>query len=97
MCSSKLGTLDSFIAEHQQCLAGYSLCGTPLVNCLNPGILQTTANKAGSPDFTEVTNGPDSAGFLKSLELKVETLLKMETIEIIQQTQKLKLAYLILL
>ena len=88
VCSSKLSTLHSFIAEHQQAL-GYSLHGTPLVNYLNPAIFQTMANKMDTPTFTEAMNGPDSAGFLKAMELEMATLIEMETFDVIKRTSKL--------
>ena len=66
--SKLVGTLHSLIAEHQQCL-GCSLLSTPLVNYLNPAILQTMVNKADTPTFTEAIDGPTSTGFHKAMEL----------------------------
>ena len=39
------------------------------------------ANKADTPTFTEVMNGPDSAGFLKAMELEMTTLINMENLQ----------------
>ena len=48
------------------------------------------ANKANTPTFTEVMNGPDSAGFLKAMKLKMASLIEMDTFSVISRTSKLK-------
>ena len=58
LCNTNLGSLGSFIAEHQQNLSlGY------LVEFLYPALLITMANKDDTPTFIEAVIGPDTAGF----------------------------------
>ena len=87
-CSAKLSTLQAFVADHQHSLS-YTANGIPLVNVLNPAIFQTMATKTDTPTFTEAMNGPDAAGFLKAMEIKMTTLIQMETFDVIQRTHKL--------
>ena len=87
-CTWKLGFFQSYLAEHQQYL-GYSLSDTSLVDYLHPAILQTMANKADTPTFTEAMNEPDSSGFLKAMELEMTTLINMDTFSVILRTSKL--------
>ena len=89
MCSTKLGTLHSFIAEHQQFLS-YSIKGMLLVNYLNPAILQSMINRTITLTFTEAMNGPDSAGFINAIKLEMATLIEMETFDVVKRIYKHK-------
>ena len=89
MCSTKLGPLHSFMAEHQQFFS-YSINGTPLVNYFNPAILQSMMNRTDTPTFTEAMSGPDSAGFLKAMELEMMTLIGMKTFDVVKYLSKHK-------
>ena len=86
---SNLGTLGSFIAEHQQRLS-YTLDGPPLIDYLNPAILQAVASNADTPTFTEAMNGPDAAGFMKAMEVEINTLIKMDTFEVVDRQPWMK-------
>ena len=75
------------MAEHQHFLT----YGTPLVNYLNPAILRSLIDQTDTPAFTEATNGPDSAGFLKAMELETVTLIcEMETFDVVKHLSKHK-------
>ena len=89
MCSTNLGTLHSFIPEHQQFLS-YSIKGTPLVNYLNPGIVQSMSNLTKTPTFTEAMNGPNSAGFLRAMEPEISTFIDMDTFDVVKRLSKHK-------
>ena len=80
MWFTKLSTLHSFMAEHQQFLS-YSIKGIPLVY-LNPAI--------NTPTFTKAMNGPDCAGFLKAMESKMTTLIEMKTFDFVKHLSKHK-------
>ena len=47
-------------------------------------------NRTNIPTFTEAMNGPDSAGFLKAMELEMTTLIKLETFYVVERISKLK-------
>ena len=89
MYSTKLGTLHSFIAEHQQFLS-YSIKGTPLVNYLNPAILQSMNNRTDTPTFTKAMNGSDSDGFLRAMESEMCTLIDVGTFDVVKCLSKHK-------
>ena len=48
------------------------------------------ANKGNTPTFTEAMNAPDSADFLKAMELEMTTLINMNTFSVIPRTSKVK-------
>ena len=87
MHSTKLGTLHSFIAEHQQFLS-YSIKGTPLVNYLNLAILQSMINRTDTPTFTEAMNGSDSDSFLRAMESEMSTLIDIDTFDVVKHLSK---------
>ena len=58
----------------------HAIKGTPLVNYLNPAILQSLINRTDTTTFIEAMYGPDSAGFLKAMESEMATLIDMETL-----------------
>ena len=89
MCSTKHGTLHSFIAEHQQFLS-YSIKGKPLVNYLNPAMLQSMINCTGTSTFTDGMNGPDSARFLRAMESEMSTLIDMDAFDVVKYLSKHK-------
>ena len=86
ICTTKLGTLGSFIAEHQQHLSYDNL-----VSYLNPALLITMANKDDNPTFNEAISGPDAAGFMEAMKLELNTLIKMETFNIIDKAPWMKI------
>ena len=77
------------MTENQQLLS-HSIKGTPLVNYLNPAILQSMINRTDFPTFIGVTNGPDLAGCLKAMELEISTLFDMETFDVVKRLSKHK-------
>ena len=77
------------MAKHQQFLS-YSTKGAPLINYLNPAILQSMLNRTDTPTFTKAMNGPDSAGFPKAMELEMSTLFDMETFDVDKRLSKHK-------
>ena len=62
----------------------------PLVNYLNPAILQCMINRTDTPTFVKAMNGPDSAGFLKAMESEMATLIEMETVDVAKHLSKHK-------
>jgi len=89
LCHDKLGTLQSFIIEHQQNLT-VSPSGTPLVEYFNPALYMTVANSDDTPTFTEAMNGPDSAGFFKAMQIEIETLIRMEAFIVVDRESWMK-------
>ena len=81
-----MGTLGSFIAEHQQHLSHDNLVGN-----LNPALLITMANKDDNPTFNEAISGPDAAGFMEAMKLELNTLIKMDTFDIIDKAPWMKI------
>ena len=51
------------------------------------------ANKADIPTFADATNGPNSAVFLKAMELEMAIPIKMETFYVTTCTPKLKVIF----
>jgi len=88
--TNHLGTLTSFIAEHQRNLE-YSYDLQPLVDYLNPAILQIVVPNSDTPTFQEAMNGPNAAGFLKAMEIEVDTLQEMNTFEVIDRQPWMKI------
>ena len=87
-CHDKLGTLGSFIVEHQQYISHSS--GAQLVEYLNPALFMTVANQDDNPTLTEAMNGPDAAGFFKAMEQELETLIQMEVFIVLDRQPWMK-------
>jgi hypothetical protein len=79
-----LGTLGSFIVEHQQFLTTFP-SGMQLVEYLNPALYIPD-----NPTLTEAMNGPDAAGFFKAMELELATLIEMEAFTVVDRKSWMK-------
>ena len=88
-CSSKLATISSYMAEHQHSLID-TIDGCHLVNYLHPALLSILPIESDTPSFTEAMNGPNAAGFFKAMEIEIQTLLDMETFDIIDKLPWMK-------
>ena len=89
LCHDNLGTLGSFIIEHQQFLTVLS-SGIQLVEYLNPALYITVANQDDTPTLTEAMNGTDAAGFFKAMELELATLIEMEVFTVVDRKPWMK-------
>ena len=69
LVNSAKGTLGSFAAEYQQ-----NTTYDSLVNYLNPAAFATMANKEDNPTYKEALASPDATGFIRAMELEVETI-----------------------
>ena len=88
-CTSKLGSLGSFMIEHQQ-FCRETINGYPLLDYLNPAILTTLVNQSDTPSFTEAMNGPNAAGFFKAMETEIKTLITMDTFLVVDREPWMK-------
>jgi hypothetical protein len=48
-------------------------------------LLIAVANKEDNPTLKEAMNGPDSAGFMKAMEIKIETLIRMNAFVVVDR------------
>ena len=85
ICTSNLGTLGSFVAEHQQQM----LYGN-LINYLYPALLITMANKDDNSTFLEAVTGQDAARFMEAMKLELSTLVEMKTFNIVDKAPWMK-------
>jgi hypothetical protein len=89
LCHDNLGTLGSFIVEHQEFLTTLP-SGMQLVEYLNPALYITVANQDDNPTLTEALNGPEAAGFFKAMELELATLIEMEVFTVVDRKSWMK-------
>ena len=89
MCHDSLGTLGSFIVEHQQFLTTLP-SGLQLVEYLNPALYITVIGQDDTPTLTEAMNGPDAGGFFKAMELELATLIDMEVFTVVDRKPWMK-------
>ena len=52
--------------------------------------MTTIAAESDNPTLTEAMNGPNTAGFLKTTEIKIETLIDMETLNVVRRESWMK-------
>jgi hypothetical protein len=83
VCHSGLTTLGAFAYEVQKNISIQEGC--KLLECFNPALLVTIANKDDNPTLKEAMNGPDAAGFMKAMEIEVETLIRMEAFAVVDR------------
>jgi hypothetical protein len=56
----------------------------------NPVLLVTIANKEDNPTLKEAMDGPDAEGFMKAMEIEIETLIKMEAFVVVDKEAWMK-------
>jgi hypothetical protein len=83
VCNTGLTTLDSFKCELQKNLTHEN--GLQLLEYFNPALLVAIANKDDNPTLKEAMNSPDAAGFLKAMEIEIDTLIQMEAFIVIDK------------
>jgi hypothetical protein len=83
ICHSGITTLDAFACELHKNITHEDGC--QLLEYFNPALLVTVANKDDNPTLKEAMNGPDAAGFMKAMEIEIETLIKMEAFVVVDR------------
>jgi hypothetical protein len=83
MCHNGITTLDAFKSELHKNITYEN--GQRLVEYFNPALLIAVANKEDNPTLKEAMNGPDAAGFMKAMEIELDTLIQMEAFIIIEK------------
>jgi hypothetical protein len=76
VCHTGMTTLDAFKCEIHKNITYEN--GHQLLEYFNPALLITVANKEDNPKLKEAMNGPDAAGFMKAMEIEIETLIRMD-------------------
>jgi hypothetical protein len=76
-------TLDAFTCEIHKNITYEN--GHQLLEYFNPALLITVANKEDNPTLKEAMNGPDAAGFMKAMEIEIETLIKMDAFAVVDR------------
>ena len=61
-----------------------------LVDYLNPALFITLANKEDNPTYAEAMASPDQAGFLKAMDIKIQTLTSLDVYELVTRTANMK-------
>ena len=83
VCHTGLTTLDAFVSEvHKNTV--YEK-GQQMLEYFNPALLVTVADKEDNPTLKEAMNGPDAAGFMKAMEIEIETLIKMNAFLVVNK------------
>ena len=83
VCHTGLTTLDAFVCEiHKNTI--YEK-GHQLLEYYNPALLITVADKEDNPTLKEAMNGPDATGFMKAMEIEIETLIKMNAFIVVDK------------
>jgi hypothetical protein len=85
VCHNNLTTLDAFACELQKNITYQN--GYKLLEYFNPALLITVANKEDNPTLKEAMNSPDAAGFMKAMEIELDTLIQMEAFIIVDKKQ----------
>jgi hypothetical protein len=83
VCHTGLTTLDAFKCELHKNMVYKK--GQQLIEYLNPALLVTVADKEDNPTLKEAMNGPDAAGFMKAMEIEIETLIKMNAFVVVDK------------
>jgi hypothetical protein len=83
VCHTDLTTLDAFVCEVNR-NATYEN-SQQLLEYFNPALLVTVADKEDNPTLKEAMNGPDAAGFMKAMEIEIETLIKMSAFIVVDK------------
>jgi hypothetical protein len=78
-------TLDAFKCEIQKNLTYENGYGIQMLEYFNPALLIAIANKDDNPTLKEAMNSPDSAGFMKAMEIEIDTLIRMEAFIVIDK------------
>jgi hypothetical protein len=78
-----LTTLDAFACELHKNTVYEN--GQQLLEYFNPALLVTVADKEDNPTLKEAMNGPDAAGFMKAMEIEIETLIKMSAFIVVDK------------
>jgi hypothetical protein len=82
-CHTGLTTLDAFACELHKNTVYEN--GQQLLEYFNPALLVTVADKEDNPTLKEAMNGPDAAGFMKAMEIEIETLIKMSAFIVVDK------------
>lgn len=85
VCNNLTGTLGAFIVNHLK-----DTSYNDLVEYLNPALFITLANKEDNPTYAEAMAGPDQAGFIKAMEIEIETLTSLEVYDLVKRTPHMK-------
>jgi hypothetical protein len=59
--------------------------GHQLLEYLNPALLITIANKNDNKPLKEAKNSPDAAGFMKAMEIEINTLIQMQAFIVVDK------------
>jgi hypothetical protein len=74
ICHTGITTLDAFACEAQKHVSYEN--GHKLLEYFNPALLIAVANEEDNPTLKEAMNGPDSAGFMKAMEIEIDTVIR---------------------
>jgi hypothetical protein len=85
ICNNGLTTLDAFKCEIQKNLTYENGYGIQMLEYFNPALLIAIANKDDNPTLKEAMNSPDSAGFMKAMEIEIDTLIHMQAFIVIDK------------
>jgi hypothetical protein len=83
ICHNNLTTLAAFSCEVRKNITYEN--GQCLLEYFNPALLVTVANQDDNPTLKEAMNGPDSAGFMKAMEIELDTLIMMKAFVIVER------------
>jgi hypothetical protein len=83
VCHNNLTTLAAFSCEVQKNITYEN--GKQLLDYFNPALLVTVANQEDNPTLKEAMNGPDAAGFMKAMEIELDTLITMKAFKVIDK------------
>jgi hypothetical protein len=82
-CNNDLTTLGAFASELQKNITTTN--GYKLLEYFNPALFVTVANKEDNPTLKEAMNGPDAAGFMKAMEIELDTLMRMNAFIVVDR------------
>jgi hypothetical protein len=83
VCHIGITTLDSFKSEFHKNSTYEN--GQQLIEYFNPALLIAVANKEDNPTLKEAMNGPDAAGFMKAMEIELDTLIQMQAFIVVDK------------
>jgi hypothetical protein len=83
ICHNNLTTLAAFSCEVRKNITYEN--GQQLLEYFNPALLVTVANQDDNPTLKEAMNGPDAAGFMKAMEIELDTLIMMKAFVIVEK------------
>ena len=81
--STTTTTLDAFNCELQKNIVYEK--GIKLLEYFNPALLIAVVNKEDNPTLKEAMNGPDASGFMKAMEIEIDTLMKMQAFIVVDK------------